>query len=510
MASKTESRTGDEGTADSLREAASGLLASFESGDPEAIEAETEAFLKSSRPSVDLLMLFSKLTEKANAPAATAKIYERLLRLNPVMPNLHRKLGQLQLATGQRGAAMRTLNTAIKVNADDLAARKSLAGLLVDLGRLDEARRHYQTCTETAPQDADSWLLLGHCCCTGARREEGIEAFDTAIGIDPDLAEAHVGKAAALLAIGDFAGGWPEYNWRPDGFPKDARGRRVTAIRSFAGKRVLLAEEESIGRTLLGLRYAPLLREAGARVTLAVNRTYMRLLLDSDLADDMVEPGEAEEEFDYVMKLLSAAAFLRTGQGPQPLATGYITPGPRLRTVQPDRMKVGIALGSGPDGQDSPIPVARLREILTMDAPVEFVSLENSGKEDFGNIGWTSGRIAFPAVDLDDPRNLAEMISGMDLVIAAGGPVAHMAGAMGVRCWLILPVNADWVWGAEGDRTPWYNSIRIFRQTVPGRWSRPLELARKSLQTLAYVTNDPAMTVDRRPGVKAPTGGDRK
>ena len=245
-------------------------------------------------------------------------------------------------------------------------------------------------------------------------------------------------------------------------------------------------------------------------MTLAVNRTYMRLLLDSDLADDMVEPGEAEEEFDYVMKLLSAAAFLRTGQGPQPLATGYITPGPRLRTVQPDRMKVGIALGSGPDGQDSPIPVARLREILTMDAPVEFVSLENSGKEDFGNIGWTSGRIAFPAVDLDDPRNLAEMISGMDLVIAAGGPVAHMAGAMGVRCWLILPVNADWAWGAEGDRTSWYNSIRIFRQTVPGRWSRPLELARKSLQTLAYVTNDPAMTVDRRPGVKAPTGGDLK
>lgn len=510
MASKTESRTGDEGAADSLKESASGLLASFETGDTDAIEAETEAFLKNARPPLDLLMLFSKLTEKANAAGATAKIYEHLLRLNPVMPHLHRKLGQLQLAAGQRGAAMRTLNTAIKVNADDLAARKSLAALLVDLGRLDEARRHYQTCTEKAPEDADSWLLLGHCCCIGARREEGVEAFDTAIGIDPDLAEAHVGKAGALLALGDFAGGWAEYNWRPDGFPKDGAGRTVTSINSFAGKRVLLAEEDSIGRTLLGLRYASLLREAGARVTLSVNRTYMRLLLDSDLADDMVEPGESAEEFDYVMKLLSAAAFLRTGRGAQPLASGYITPGSRLRTIQPDRMKVGIALGSGPDGQDSPIPVARLREILTMNAPVEFVSLENSGKEDFGNISWTTDRITFPTADLDDPRTLAEMISGMDLVIAAGGPVAHMAGSMGVRCWLILPVNADWVWGAEGDRTLWYNSIRIFRQTVPGRWSRPLELARKSLQTLAFVTNDPAMTVDRRPGVKAPSEGGRK
>jgi tetratricopeptide (TPR) repeat protein len=506
MASKTESRTGDGQQPDALREAAAGLLASFESGDPDAIEAETEAFLAKSRPPLDLLVLFSKLSEKAEATGATIRIYERILRLNPMMPDLHRKLGQLQLAAGQRGAAMRTLNTAIKVREDDLEARKALAGLLLDLGRHDEARRHYQACTEAAPEDSESWLLLANCCRIGDRTQESIEAFDKAIELDADLAEAHVGKAGALLSLGDFANGWREYNWRPDGLPRDGAGKPVSAIPSFAGKRVLLGEEASIGRTVLGLRYASLLREAGARVTLAVNRSYMRLLLDSDLADDMVEPGEGGEEYDYEMKLLSAAAFLRTGPGTQPLASGYITPGARLRSVQPDRLKVGIALGSGPDGQDSPIPVARLREILTMDAPVRFISLEASGKEDFGNISWANGRISLPVADLDDPRALAETIADMDLVIAAGGPAGHLAGAMGVRCWLILPVNADWAWGSEGDRTPWYNSIRIFRQTVPGRWSRPLELVRKSLQTLALVTNDPAMIVDRRPAPKPQAG----
>ncbi|MEQ9198910.1 MAG: hypothetical protein RLN80_02910, partial [Rhodospirillales bacterium] len=91
----------------------------------------------------------------------------------------------------------------------------------------------------------------------------------------------------------------------------------------------------------------------------------------------------------------------------------------------------------------------------------------------------------------------------VDLVITAGGAIAHMAGAMGIRCWVVLSVQSDWMWGATGDRTPWYNSIRIFRQTIAGRWSKPLESLRKSLLTLATVIDDPAMT--SRSASKAPT-----
>jgi tetratricopeptide (TPR) repeat protein len=494
MASSSEKDDKKDAQQATIKAAAAELLAGFETGDIELISERTTAFLKTPAVPLDLLQLFTALSEKARLDSITEKFYERILRLNPVMPGLHRKLGLLRLANGQRGGAMRALNSALSVKASDQQARMALGSLLEELGRIDEARRHYRALTEHSPEDINGWLLYARSCRASGRHEDALAAYDQIIGIDASHADAHLEKAEVLLSLGDFENGWPEFDWRDDGRPGDRDGKPLSGPIKFNGRQVLLKQEDSIGLTLLGLRYAPVLRESGARVTLAVDRTLMPALLDSDLADDIVEPGDVDEEADITLKLLSAAGHVRSAANAQPLAGGYISPSPRVPQASADRLRVGIALRTA-GSRDAEIPVARLREIITMDAPVSFFSLENSGSDDFGNISWAENRLSYPAGDTTDLRFLTDQIARMDLVIAAGGPVAHLAGAMGKPCWLILPVNADWMWGADGDRTPWYNSIRIFRQTIPGRWSRPLEKARKSLQTLAMVTVDPAAGV---------------
>ncbi len=484
------------------RDHAASLLASFDAGDLNAMEAEAGQLLSVGGTPPDLLRLFAMLAEKVNADSVAEKFYNRLVKLNPTLPGQHRKLGQIQLRLGQRGAAMRTLNAALSVDKTDSEARTLLAGLLNDLGRQDEARKHYRTVTEQNPENAGAWLKLAQCYCITNRYQEGIEAFDKAIAIDDTRMDAHIGKAEALLASGDFGQGWSEYTWRPGGKAVDASGKTVTRIPSFSGKHVLLRQEDHLSETVLGLRYAPLLRESGARVTLAVDRKYMPLLLDSDLSDDMIEPDATETDCDIEMKLLTAPSFLRAGGTTQPLASGYLNPVAKSPKVAEKGLRVGIALRA-PGNRDETIPVARLREVLTIPAPVSFISLENTGAEDFRSINWAEGRVKPATGDMDDPRQLAAALSEVDLVIAAGGEVGHIAGAMGIRCWIVLPVNSNWMWGTSGDRTAWYNSIRIFRQTVAGRWSKPLESLRKSLLTLATVVDDPAMT--SRPASKTPT-----
>lgn len=487
------------------RDHAAALLACFDAGDVNAMETEAGQLLSVGGTPPDLLRLFAMLAEKVKADSVAEKFYNRLVKLNPTLPGQHRKLGEIQLRLGQRGAAMRTLNAALSVDKTDSVARTLLAGLLDDLGRQDEARKHYRTVTEQNLEDAKAWLRLAQCYCATNRTEDGIAAFDKAIAIAPDQPAAHVGKAEALLASGNFKLGWPEYTWRPGGKATDTSGKPVSQVPSFAGKRVLLRQEDHLSETVLGLRYAPLLRESGARVTLAINREYMPLLLDSDLSDDMIEPEAVETDCDIEMKLLTAACFLRAGEATQPLASGYLNPVAKSPKVAEKGLRVGIALRA-PGNRDETIPVARLREVLTIPAPVSFISLENTGAEDFRSINWAEGRVKPANGDMDDPRQLAAALSEVDLVIAAGGDVGHIAGAMGIRCWVILPVNSNWMWGASGDRTPWYNSIRIFRQTVAGRWSKPLESLRKSLLTLATVTDDPAMTARSAPKPPRPSG----
>ncbi|MEQ9199364.1 MAG: tetratricopeptide repeat protein, partial [Rhodospirillales bacterium] len=370
---------------DKPRDHAAALLAGFDAGDLSAIEAETEKLLSAGGTSPDLLRLFAMLAEKLKADSVAEKFYSRLVKLNPMLPGQHRKLGQIQLRLGQRGAAMRTLNAALSVDKTDTTARTELAGLLDDLGRQDEARKHYRTVTEQDPENAGAWLRFARCCSATNRLDEAIDAFDRAIALDQEQPAAHVGKAEVLLALGRFKQGWNEYTWRPDGRATDPSGTPVSQISSFAGKHVLLRQEIGLPETLLGLRYAPLLRESGARVTLAVDRMYMPLLLDSDLADDMIEAGADGADCDVEMKLLTAASFLRAGEATQPLASGYLTPVTKSPKVAEKGLRVGIALRA-PGSRDETIPVARLREVLTKSAPVSFVSLENTGAEDFRSI----------------------------------------------------------------------------------------------------------------------------
>jgi hypothetical protein len=295
----------------------------------------------------------------------------------------------------------------------------------------------------------------------------------------------------AWLQTGDFARGWPEFEWRfrcQEYAMPDLR-RPLWDGGSLVGRTILLYADHGLGDSLQFVRYAPLVKERGGRVIAACQKPIARLLVSCPGIDAVFAEGELVPDFDVYAPLMSLPKILGTTLASVPASVPYLTPDPSLvadwkhALDPPAGFAVGIAWQGNPryrkDRQRS-VPLA-VFEPLARIAGVRLFSLHKGfGIEQLADI---QGR--FEVTDLGsrcDLTDVAAVMQSLDLVIAPDTALAHLAGAVGVPVWVALSFVTDWRWLVERTDSPWYPTMRLFRQKTWGNWDEVFERMATSLR----------------------------
>ncbi len=408
----------------------------------------------------------------------------RAIELAPHAPEMHNNLALARKQAGDLEEARAGFERAIELRPEYADAHYNLANVLVQLRRLPEAERSFRRAMELDPEDWQSHNNLGNILQLQGRFDEAGVCFDAAVQRNPQAAEAHRNRALLRLLLGDFAGGWPEYEWRwrmPQHSPPNRAQPRWQG-EPLAGDTVLVCAEQGLGDTIQFIRYAPLVQKLGARVVVECPASLHALLTGVAGVDRLVAPGDAAEPIDYCVPLLSLPGLLHTALETIPADVPYIVADPahmerwRHELARLAGFKIGIAWQGNPKFTGDyyrSIPLAEFAPLADC-AGVTLVSLQQGfGREQLAALG---DRV--PVVDLADRLDqdgaafvdTAAAMMHLDLVVTSDTAIAHLAGALGVPVWVALQFAPNWRWLVGRGDSPWYPSMRLFRQSRFGQW----------------------------------------
>lgn len=401
---------------------------------------------------------------------------------------------------GNLAEAEALLRSVAETDATNWAAHLNLGVVLQMQERHADALPALQRAAELRPAELGIRHALAISLMRLNRYAEAIEVCRAALAIVPDHAEMHGLLAEALLATGDFKHGWAEYEWRwkCQSFPEPRVNFRQPPWRgageSLKEKTILLRHEQGFGDLIQFVRYAPLLYERGANVIVQTPPGLAELVRHMPGVSDVVLVGQALPAFDLHIPILSLPLAFNTTLKTVPAEVPYLAPPAKAVDVWKTRMEwlesnlhVGIAWSARVDtplGHRKSISPGALARLALGDdaagAKLKFYSLQLQGRAS------APPDFPLPLVDLtsrlSDFTDTAALIANLDLVICVDTAVAHLAGAMGKPVWLLLPFSADFRWMTDRSDSPWYPSMRLFRQPAPGDWDSTIVQAASQLR----------------------------
>jgi tetratricopeptide (TPR) repeat protein len=403
---------------------------------------------------------------------------QQALVLRPELAEAHYNLGRARKAIGQHQEARASFERASAARPDFSAACYALANLLQEQEDFDAAAAAYQSALRLDPSDPDATTNYGKLLHKLGRSEEALKLFDRAIALCPTAAEAHFSRALILLRDGHMAQGWQDYAWRwklPKPPLEIPRGEMWDGKPLGEGT-LLVQAEQGLGDTLQFIRYMRLLRSMARGVVARVQAPLVPLLRQSGF--DVVGDDEPPPSFRAIVPLLDVPGMLGTDLTNIPADMPYLTADPNrtqrwqaaLGTME--GFKIGIAWQGSPShvaNRVRSIPLAHFERLARV-PNVALISLQKGAAVDGLAIA------TFPDLDAGGAfLDTAAIMTHLDLVITADTAVAHLAGALGVRVWVALATAADWRWLAGREDSPWYPTMRLFRQPRPRDWSSVFE-----------------------------------
>jgi Flp pilus assembly protein TadD len=448
-----------------------------------------------------------------------ARVYRAVLQRNPREPNAVRLLGVIALQRGDTDEAERLLSKAVKLSPRSADARYFLGRVFHARKRFDWARFELRACLDIEPDhesalialatvtcemgepeaalpllqraiaqnsaSLDAWYNHGQALFALQRYDEAFESYGRALAIRPDFAEAHLNRGLIHLLHGRLGEGLAgyEWRWRTRHFRSSRPSVHVPHWNGepIAGKRLLVYAEQGLGDIILGVRFLSAVAQIDAQITFLVQRSLLRLL--SALGEQIELCAELlpNHQFDFQIPLMSLPHRLGIAFETIPGDVPYLAAEERLVAQWRDRLgsnglKIGVAWQGNPSTRydaGRSFPLAQLAA-LAQRPNVRLISLQkNHGLDQIARLpremkietlgnAFDSGPDAF--VDT------AAVMRACDLVIAPDTAVAHIAGALGVPVFLALPWRADWRWFLDRSDSPWYPTMRIFRQTESGVW----------------------------------------
>jgi Flp pilus assembly protein TadD len=430
-----------------------------------------------------------------NAAALVAA--DRAVRLRRTYPEAHNSRGNALLRLGRPAEAAEAFKAALSLTPRDPEVHVNLANALESQGRPVEALRSVDRAIALEPGLAAAHVNRGNVLQQLGRHRDAVAAYDRALDLAPGSVDAHWNRGLCHLLMGDYAAGWPDYEWRW------RRGARETQPRGFAqplwlggedlaGRTILLHAEQGQGDALQFARYAPQVAARGGRVILEVFPSLAPLLAGLPGVAAVVARGDALPAFDLQCPLMSLPLALGVPD-PAPSPKPYLRAEPEraaawaARLGPPgERLRVGLVCSGSPthgrDAQRS-LPFAMLAPHLPAGPAYHLLQKEirDSDRDPLA----TRPDVAVWSAALGDFADTAALAEQMDLVISVDTSVAHLAGALGRPVWVLLPTEPDWRWGLQGETTPWYATMRLLRQAVRDDWAAPLAQVGADLAGLA-------------------------
>lgn len=430
--------------------------------------------------------------------------FRKAITLDPRQAQPHISLG-VSLAHMQNSQeAEQCYRQAIALNPKATEAYNNLGLLLEEQRRPDEAAQCYRQAVALQPNNPTVLMNLALFLAQHGGDEEAERCFQRVLASGPDHAAARLNLGFLLLRQGRFSEGWPYYEARyhpslirrtdrpgPEGLPYPPWHGE-----SLAGKSLLVWHEQGLGDTLQFCRYLSALKTRGATHITLVCQTSLKSLMESLAGVDTVITDSVSIQdiprHDYWNRLLSLPLYLKTTLETLPAALPYLHADPARIThwshrLPADGMRVGLVWkGSHALSNDSHRSLPGLTTLAPLWAipGLHFISLQKGRDEDQARHSPAGQNLLHLGADLHDFGDTAAIVAQLDLVISVDTAVAHLAGALGKPCWVLLPAyRCDWRWLRGRDDSPWYPGVmRLFRQKSRGDWTAVINEVKNALQ----------------------------
>jgi Tfp pilus assembly protein PilF len=508
-------------------------VALHQAGRLDEAEATYRGTLAADPGNFDALNLLGVVLYARNRPEEAIGLIEAAIRINPRVADAHGNLGNALRAIGRLDAAADSYRTALRLAPDLAELHFGFALVRLQQEALDDAVAHFQQarrlrpdlparaihlCNDLAnrdrldtaeallrdmvardPQDARAWVCLAIVKYRQGRYAETWDCYRLVRAVDPHFPGLDYDEARLHLLDGEYRPGWEKFERRfepdgptkhPPGFPPALKWRGE----DLAGGTLFLHSEQGFGDTIQFCRYVPLAARR-ARIVLGVQKPLIRLLSSLDGVAEFLDPERPVATFDRFCSLMSLPNVFGTTLETIPDRIPYLAADPQRREHWRRRLaplggvRVGLVWSGGarPEQPDfAPIDARRSMSLHQMSAlaqigGVTFVSLQK---------GPPAAQAANPppgmvlhdfTPELDDFAETAALMESLDLVISVDTAVTHLAGALGKPVWLLNRVDTCWRWLVDREDSPWYPSLRQFRQRRPGDWAEVLERVAVSL-----------------------------
>lgn len=417
--------------------------------------------------------------QRRGALQEARRCYLRVLHQRPEDVRALHLLGLCAQQARSYETAVAYMRRAVALGPDDAQLHNNLAAALRETGASEEGLAHCRQALTLNPDFVWPLINMGVIYRDCGRIAEALVAFDRAMALVPDHSDAQWERSLARLLGGDLTGGFADYESRL------RRGRERPAVpeprwqgEDLAGRRILLHAEQGLGDTIQFARFAPHLAARGAEVHLRVPEPLLRLLSDMEgVAGVVSKAGSNLPEVDFHALLMSLPHLLGiNGFYAVPAPTAYLASREPPATQRAPELKVGIAWAGNPSHRNDRNRSMSLRDLMPLLATsgCRFVSLQTGKpREQISRFG-AEGLLFDAGGALDDFADTAALVANLDLVISVDSAPAHLAAAMGKSVWLLLPHAPDWRWMLDRTDSPWYPTMRLYRQSAAGDWLTPV------------------------------------
>ena len=419
------------------------------------------------------------------------RAYAQILSKEPRHPDIYNNLGVALRTLGKLEAAVACYRRALAYGQEAANVYSNLGNALRELARFEEAEAAHGRSVKldaASPSGIYNGALVDRDLC---RDDVAMKKYDQALEIDPDYVDCHGDRSLLLLRNGNLEEGFPEYEWRwrlsnnpPRGFKQPLwDGSDLT------GKTILLHQEQGFGDMIQFARYVPLVKEKGGTVLIECQPELLRLFETLEGVDLVVSSDAPLPDFDVAAPIITLAKIFGTTLESIPNTVPYVrAPEQQNFVLSPHSgtVSVGICWAGKPTHKNDRNRSCSFVDFMDLTAVPDttFFSLQKGDAISEYNERAGGILIADVGSKMNDFADTAMVLEQLDVLITVDTSIAHLAGAMGRPVWVLVPFAPDWRWLLDRNDSPWYPSMRLFRQTETGNWAPVFKQVEEELRKL--------------------------
>jgi tetratricopeptide (TPR) repeat protein len=434
---------------------------------------------------VSLGIAHGKLEENEEA----VRQFEIAIAIEPKYYEAHLQLSKTYMDLKQWEKAIEHAKKAIELQPNNIHSHLNMGHVYNKQGNLDMAVKQYEKVIAMDPKCANAYYNLGYTLRILKRTEEAIKVLTKASDLQENYVDAHVCLAQCYWTLNNFDKAWPEYEWRWQMLGINPRKMDVPIWegQDLRGKSILLYCEQGLGDTLQFIRFAKLVKQRGGTVVCKVQKPLTSILKSYPYVDKLITDFSDKTKFDYQIPLLNVPGVIKTKLETIPAEIPYLKADAKLveywkqKLAHDKKYKVGLCWHVDPEHELDKSPWALRSVPLSLFVPLSdiqgtsFYSLQKiNGEEQLKDVPDSFSVHTF-GYNFDEKHgrfmDTAAVIMNLDLVICVDTSVAHLAAAMGKKVWMLMPYSPDCRWYDDRADTPWYPTMRLFRQPKPYDWA---------------------------------------